>query len=137
MSLRDLRPMHNTTATISAVELKDLLGEIDAENVDFHDEPPHIWVSTLVSLEGGAGSISVNSGGSILKAHIDQRAGVASDCAEAAKLSVLLQAALRTTTATICTERTIISESDLAGGGSRFWHSARGGTVSLTRAARA
>jgi hypothetical protein len=34
--------MHDTAATISAVELDDLLREIDAENVDFHDEPPHV-----------------------------------------------------------------------------------------------
>jgi len=27
------------------VELEDLLREINAENVDFHDEPPHLRVS--------------------------------------------------------------------------------------------
>jgi hypothetical protein len=31
--------MHNTIATISAVEPEDLLREINAEKVDFHDEP--------------------------------------------------------------------------------------------------
>jgi hypothetical protein len=40
------------TATISAVELEDLFREINAENVDFHDEPPHVWVSALVSPGG-------------------------------------------------------------------------------------
>lgn len=49
---RDLRPMYDTAATISAVELEDLLREIDAENVDFHDEPPHVWVSALVPPAG-------------------------------------------------------------------------------------
>ncbi|BCZ85187.1 hypothetical protein PTKU64_88620 [Paraburkholderia terrae] len=39
--------MHNMAAMISAVELEDLLREINAENVDFHDEPPHVWVSAL------------------------------------------------------------------------------------------
>jgi hypothetical protein len=44
--------VHNMTATISAVELEDLFREINAENVDFHDEPPHVWVSALVSPGG-------------------------------------------------------------------------------------
>lgn len=38
--------MNNATAAIGAMELEDLFREINAENVDFHDEPPHVWVST-------------------------------------------------------------------------------------------
>lgn len=44
--------MHDTASTIRAVELEGLLCKIDAENVDFHDELPHVWVSASVSPEG-------------------------------------------------------------------------------------
>jgi hypothetical protein len=44
--------MHDPAAAISAVELEHLLREVNAENVDFHDEPPHVWLSASVSLEG-------------------------------------------------------------------------------------
>jgi hypothetical protein len=33
--------MYGPSATIGAVKLEDLFREIDTENVDFHDEPPH------------------------------------------------------------------------------------------------
>ena len=46
-----------TQATCRSHE--DLFGEIDAENIDFYDEPPHVrWTSVSVS-QGGVGSISL------------------------------------------------------------------------------
>jgi hypothetical protein len=44
--------VHDPAAAISAVELEDLFREINAENVDLHDEPPHVWLSGSVSPEG-------------------------------------------------------------------------------------
>ena len=38
---RYLCSMYGPSATIGSVKLEDLFREIDAENVDFHDEPNH------------------------------------------------------------------------------------------------
>jgi hypothetical protein len=37
--------MYGPSAKIGPVELEDLFREVDAENVDFHDEPPHVRVA--------------------------------------------------------------------------------------------
>ncbi|WP_349607005.1 hypothetical protein [Cupriavidus sp. DF5525] len=45
------------------MELEHMFGEIDAEDVDFHDEPPRVRLGRQCPPKGGAGSISVKSGG--------------------------------------------------------------------------
>ncbi len=39
--------MYHTFATIGSLELEDLFGEIDAENIDFRDEPPPIRLTSV------------------------------------------------------------------------------------------
>jgi hypothetical protein len=34
--------MHSTSAAFSAVKLEDVLRKINAEKIDFHDEPPNV-----------------------------------------------------------------------------------------------
>jgi hypothetical protein len=52
--------MYRTSATIGSTELDDLFGPIDAGNIDFHDEPPHVRLTSVsVTPKGGVGSISL------------------------------------------------------------------------------
>jgi hypothetical protein len=43
----NLCPMHSPSAAIGPVKLEDLFREIDTENVDFHDEPPHVRLTSV------------------------------------------------------------------------------------------
>lgn len=48
--------MYYTSATIGSIELEDPFGEIDAENIDFHDEPPYVKLTyASVSLREASG----------------------------------------------------------------------------------
>jgi len=68
------RELYCSSATIGPVELEYLFGEINAENIDFHDEPPSRRPVESVSVppKGGVGSISVKSGGFHGKRPTDQ-----------------------------------------------------------------
>jgi hypothetical protein len=39
--------MYGLSAAIGTVKLEDLFREIDTENVDFHDEPPHVRLTSV------------------------------------------------------------------------------------------
>jgi hypothetical protein len=38
--------MYGPSAKIGPVEPEELFREVDAENVDFHDEPPHVKLTS-------------------------------------------------------------------------------------------
>lgn len=59
---------------IGPVELEYLFGEINAENIDFHDEPPFRRLIDVRQCrpKGGVESISVKSGGLFLEILIEQ-----------------------------------------------------------------
>lgn len=50
--------MHRPSAAVGAMELEHMFGEIDAEDVDFYDEPPRVRLGRQCPPKGGAGKKS-------------------------------------------------------------------------------
>src|SRR5450631_937981 len=110
----DLGAMDDNAGPRRAVQLEYTLGQVDSENVDFHDGPPcrSLKNEQVVSPEGGVGSISVIWCASARKAVAQQALASRVNGPPAASRNFLISLSVLTCGVSICTKSTTSAPGD-------------------------